>query len=583
MRTSALRIDPAVRAATPTVAQAAPAYDGRIVASVMLVCTAVFSALLMVPGKTLVTAYPHDTLLYLDGAYRLAQGQIPHRDFHMPLGALSYVFPYLGLRLSGSYGAALPTAMAIALVAVAPVAIYVLASRLRWAVAVPIGIYLSLLIAAPAVVGEPPSMVTMAMWYNRFCWALLCLLFFLYVPPRHHVAPQLAGLASRWADGLVAGLLVATMIYTKITYGLVALSFLGLWFALARENRSAALVATGVTLAAVVLVETIWRLNGPYLQDIRFALASAQALQGGLLQPLKAVFQHVRETAFVLLAALLIVRNSETPFRDLLFVGFCTAAGFVILNQNSADTSVPVIVVVLALAAERLMAPHATEPFARRADAMVFAVALLLVFAAEAFVFRGLVLTRHFAQHRYASSDLPVPAALAGLTFADFSPTHMRIRPGGTEALEGLLEPGLTAGRAFDLLRDRHNVGIRKLGTEEYILTLTKAIEVLESVGYEGRRVFVFDIINPMSFILNTPPPVGDLFCYHVGRQFGPANHQPADELFASVALVLVPTFAVEPTTRDTLMDLYGDHLRQEFRVAAESDYWTVWQRTVDG
>ena len=68
-----------------------------------------------------------------------------------------------------------------------------------------------------------------------------------------------------------AGLLVAFLIYTKITYGLVALSFLGAWFVLSREGRVSACIALGCVVMTGVIVEAAWHLHQAYVSDVAFA------------------------------------------------------------------------------------------------------------------------------------------------------------------------------------------------------------------------------------------------------------------------------------------------------------------------
>ena len=66
--------------------------------------------LLAGPGRTVTTAYVNDLFIFLDGAHRVASGQVPNRDFHTALGPLVYYIPAAGLLLSGHLGAAMPLA-----------------------------------------------------------------------------------------------------------------------------------------------------------------------------------------------------------------------------------------------------------------------------------------------------------------------------------------------------------------------------------------------------------------------------------------------------------------------------------------
>ena len=356
-------------------------HNTLIVAVAMAALAIVLSAILLIPGKTFVTVYPEDVFIYIDGAYRLAHGQVPHVDFQTPLGALGFVLQYLGLVISGDYGATMPTALAVMLLAVTPIAIYVLASRLHYHVALLVGFYVLLLIAAPLVTGHPPSAA---------CWWFL--------------------------------------IYTKITYGLVALSFLAAWFVLNRDGRVSVCIALGCVVVTGIIVEAAWHLHQGYVNDIAFALRAGQAfaLRGGdagykgLLQPFVSGLRHIDELSVAAVAVLTVLYFKKLTFHDALFVGFCTVAALYIFIQNSADRSLAGLVAVCAFAAERLQRAEAEGQQTALQFGRLAATAMLLILLAEPLVFRTAALWRHFKEAQRAVANHELPAALAGFPMADF-------------------------------------------------------------------------------------------------------------------------------------------------------------------
>src|SRR3954447_11386842 len=112
------------------------------VAFAVLVMAAVSALLLAAPGRTISTKFLNDLVIFLDGAHRVLSGQLPNRDFHTPMGALAYLLPAAGLWLSGTMGGALPVAMALVILLLAPAMAYILASRLTPALALLLGAYL---------------------------------------------------------------------------------------------------------------------------------------------------------------------------------------------------------------------------------------------------------------------------------------------------------------------------------------------------------------------------------------------------------------------------------------------------------
>ena len=68
-----------------------------------IVAIAIVAALLLAaPGQTVSARYLNDLMMFLDGAHRIVSGQVPHRDFHTPMGAVTNGLPAIGLWLTGS-------------------------------------------------------------------------------------------------------------------------------------------------------------------------------------------------------------------------------------------------------------------------------------------------------------------------------------------------------------------------------------------------------------------------------------------------------------------------------------------------
>lgn len=542
------------------------------IAAVLGLFALVCAALLALPAATFLTHAPHDSLIFVDAAYRLAHGQVPHLDFHTSVGALSALLPYLGLVIGGSFGAAMPTALVVALAALAPMIVYVLATRFRWYLALPVGALLILLIAAPLITGDVPSRITMAMWYNRFCWAVLSALFLMWMTPR-------PARATAWpVEGIIAGLLVLILVYTKITYGLVSLAYLGFWFAVRQDSRRTVAVAAGVCIAVAVGLEVVWRLNSAYLADIALALKAGPALRGGLLQPIKTALKSSQEVVLVCLAIAQLAAVGGLKARDLLYTAFVLLAGLAIINQNSEDASIACLIAALAVAAERVVRSDWPNGIGKPWVARLAALSLIVAFVAEPLVYRSVALYRHYSEAHAHDEDPRLPASLAGFHARDVK--GYTVVEAGTGVLEAITAQPLDASTAFSLLRDRTMISTPNLlGTAEYFFTLGQGVKALSGLAYAGKDIFAFDIVNPFPFILGTPPSEGALFCYHLDRQYSRDYYLPVDTVLGQVAFALVPKFPMEYKDRDALMELYGGYLRRHFAVVADTPYWTVWER----
>ncbi len=60
------------------------------VALVIVLIGIVLAHGLALPGQTVTTKYVNDLFVFLDGAHRIASGQVPNVDFHTSLGPLSF-------------------------------------------------------------------------------------------------------------------------------------------------------------------------------------------------------------------------------------------------------------------------------------------------------------------------------------------------------------------------------------------------------------------------------------------------------------------------------------------------------------
>jgi hypothetical protein len=312
----------------------------------VLLIAAACALLLIVPGETVVTKYVNDLFIFLDGAHRIASGQVPNRDFHAALGPLAYYVPAAGLLLTGSLGGAMPVGTALMLLAVAPALAHVLATRLRPVLAIPVAAFLLLILAVPINVGEGVAALSFGMFYNRIGWAALATLLLMYLRP-YQAGPRQQGL-----DALCAACLALLLLYTKITYGLVAVAFIG-FMLLDRKQRAWAALALALVAGAGLAVETVWGSTAAHIADLRLA-GQVSGIKGEVADLFYAFLNNLADyVLFALIAGLALWRTRS--FRDLLFFGFCAVAGFMIVRQNFQGWGVLTLHAGAAVAVEMLL------------------------------------------------------------------------------------------------------------------------------------------------------------------------------------------------------------------------------------
>ena len=169
---------------------------GRLGCYPTLFLVMVFSVLILLafglfvlPGATYSASYIHDLFVYFGGIHRMDHGQLPSMDFYTPLGLLGYYLPYFGYQLVGQFGGAMEVAKVLVLSVAMPMAALALANRVPLVVSTLILVAIFGLIAVPLNLGDGAGLVSQAMFYNRWCWAMLTILFLFAIPPARRSCP----------------------------------------------------------------------------------------------------------------------------------------------------------------------------------------------------------------------------------------------------------------------------------------------------------------------------------------------------------------------------------------------------------
>jgi hypothetical protein len=491
------------------------------------------AALLVAPGQTVISVYANDLFIFLDGAWRVASGQVPNRDFHTALGPLVYLLPAAGYRLTGSLGLAMPVAMALVLAIMVPPMAWILASRVRPLLAIPFAAFLLLVVAVPMNLGEAVSALSFAMFYNRVGWAGLALLVVMALPPGR------AGPGRVAADALSAAVLAGLMLATKITYGAVALGFLAL-FLLDAGHRRWALAALAVVAGAGLAAEAAWGIAAAHVADLSLAGAVSGGLRGGVLVVADAALRNLADLVLFGLLAGLALRRAPS-WHDALLYAACVVSGLLVMVQNSQGWGVLTLHGGALVAAERIMRADPPSPMERRpvlaAGTPLFVLALLLPTIVHCATALGL--------HAWLASERPVGRyALPG---------YDRIRiaqlwPVDDHGFSTAFRDGLAEGAAA-------------------------------MADLDPRRIVVLDFVNAFSAGLGVAPPRGDSSWLHWGRNVNERHHIPPERLLGDARIVLRARPGING---DALWAVYGSYVSEHFTLARETPAWEVYRRRED-
>ena len=97
-------------------------------------------------------------------------------------------------------------------------------------------------------------------------------------------------------------------------------------------------------------------------------------------------------------------------------------------------------------------------------------------------------------------------------------------------------------------------------------------------------RLMPIDHPDGFSMFLDRPAPRGDVLYWHYGVTFSEAafaqspRPQPP-RILHDATLVMVPGSDSTYLTASEFTHLHGQRLREDFRVVARSNYWTLWRR----
>lgn len=187
-----------------------------------LIFTGIGGVFLSNDGNLLLNAFEADGLHVAGAVLRMLDGEVQHIDYHTPLGILAFL--PAKLLMDAGYGFGLATAYGNLVVAVCflPALLWVGLTRFRGVTAYGFAAGTLLLFLALNLGGPTYHNLDIAMYYNRWCWAVSGLIFatiMLEGPDRN---------AAHVLDGLLIGLCLSFLAMTKVTFFLfLALPVLG--------------------------------------------------------------------------------------------------------------------------------------------------------------------------------------------------------------------------------------------------------------------------------------------------------------------------------------------------------------------
>jgi hypothetical protein len=473
--------------------------------------------------------------------HRIHYGHVPNLDFPSILGPLNLWGPYVLSRFTATPFGALP-AYIFALTALLSAIHFGLNRRVHPLVS---GIAMVAVVSLGCRLVRLGGVdeVTMVGFYRRLSAAAF-VLFVTYLASRSLARDRQHPVV----DGVLLGLLYWIVLYTKASYLLSMAGLAGIALLLFSALRPALIISLLTLLGLVAATEIC--LPGhtwAYLSDLIDASGIALARQSHWGEHLVKLFAtHGIELAVTLplpiaLGVSLFRGGDRRRFARYATLSLAVIAGWVLVDKydNGPENWAGVIGLALGTGAALLAPSRSPQPAGKRRNRWTTAVAISL----------GLCVLPH--------------AWSAEKSLWDYTQRE-RVAAEGLEPSQ-LFLAGL----------------VTKPPAAEYLLSgvsfLTTALP--EPTDREAVRLFVLDLANPFSLLLDLEPPKGAALWIHPGLNISHRSRTPFDEVVGNSTHILSPKYPLWDLSNGFLIDAYQKVIERDFARVAGNQDWTLFRR----
>ena len=532
-------------------------------------CLAAFFTILatafVILGAPPVAGGPWDTLSFLNAGWRIIHGQIPHVDFHDPLGDLTYLLVAFGMKAGTTTTASITYGSVLFFALLMPVVWYLAASRFSWPICSLFTLFQGFYLITPRPPGYPIRYTSYAMMYNRHGYVLLALLSLCVLLRRRKPTAN-----SEWMDGAIVGALWGLTLYCKITYFVAGTAILAFGFLLSRTSLRWLLACSG-TFAGVCAAFRLFLHIGLYAY-FRDVVAAGHAQSPGMRISL--FDQGLRSNAgwICLLAFCLVLwswvryRNlprSSPPLRLWLVAGAIVAVSLWILSGNASqgggaeDPMYFLAAVVLFELLWRQDKAAVPQPNSRVSwAALPFLILLIPLFSLP-------ILAREVASCGYV-------IAWDMVERPHFDPSRKIDSPNMSD---------------FYVPAIKRNTGYWPIA--EFPEKFNEGIHLLRANSQTGDRITSMSYVDPFPMALGVPPANDGPLWWDDNISFDATHFPPAEEFLGHASLVIIPRLGDRShgccfETVDLMVSLYGDYLHEHFREVASTTGWTLYRRSAE-
>ena len=526
--------------------------------------TLTFFAGLLLMGALVLIAAPHrshrwapDVFLFLDGGWRVYNGQRPYADFYTGLGPLTFQLVALGFRVGGATAAGIDYGFGIAAMGLGIWSWWLFRKRMERPAALALAWFVAVLVLAPHALGMRLDILTYASWYNRLGYALLAM-----VLVEALCAPLTPSARDEWEGGISSGAACLLMLFLKPSFFLIAALMLAASYLFQdlRSLRRTLGLAVGFAVPALAMMAYLRFDVGAIWYDFRTVAAARtnpinnEGFGMGPLTVLKHAYDHAEEGAGLLLLGWMVtvLPRAQRTLRyldgwwPLAVAAGALSADLALNTSNGVQFCLPLIgVTAVVLASVTYRWWRSAGPSERHEYRWLCGFSLVLaimLFAPQAL--------NDAAALMYSARQSKLGPPL---------PSHFQAAP---------LQRLLTRETPKDW--DEPYDG-------KYLVDPTNdGAALLASASQPSESVIALTSINPFSFALQRKPAEGGS-PYLGASFFNPGNMPPEKWMIGGADLVMIPKDQNKAAA--WLKQVFGDFVERNYALAAESDDWWLYRR----
>ena len=491
-------------------------------------------------GPFAMKRYGPDAFILLDGGWRILNGQIPHVDFHTPIGPVIYLLVALGLKAASLGASGLNYAQAIAGAVAALWAYRLGARRLSDVASVLFCLFAVLLALAPYELGESPLLSSPSFTYNRYGYVLLVLILCETLwPPLDRSSLGREELAGGISTGIAGGLLL----FLKANFFLAAgMLVVGLW--ISRKQQWNRWVGIGCSGLAVCVCGLLY-LHGHWTamwSDLRMA-AGGKHIEADFLRHI--LVDNAGVMTAVLLLALFTswVRagiNTENETRHLTYSALVICAvSYAVMLGNHQEAGMPLctafVIGLMSAVTDRKRTGNRAAPALLCAAVLCWGTVVVLA---------------------------PIAADAAGIGYAAMQSLASRNRnivKAEAPRLSGLLFVGPATSRDFG---------------PSYVGCVNDGLRMLREVPASDAVVTLANT-DPFSYALEKRPARDGLTWIADGNNVSERFKPAPEAVFRDAAAVIVSNYV----TDGGAVRLYGAYVSRNYHLVRRSSCWDLYRR----